>query len=547
MLSLLHIENIAVIELSDISFDARLNILTGETGAGKSIVIDALGALLGQRASRDLIRSGHAAAEVSGVFTNGDEESMLLRELRDDGRSLCRVDGKPVTLAVLRELGDGLVNIHGQHDSQALLREETHITYLDAFAELSLTKYTELYDTWKRLRAERKTLSVAEDEKRARIDTLTYRLNELREIDPRPGEEEELSARRKTLRSAESIREALNEAYYALYGDEETRGACDLAREAADAVSGAARSAPDMEALSERLNELQYALRDCAGEARGYFEGMEASEEELELAEARLDALNKLRRKHNMSIAGILEAGERWEKELESLEYADRRLTELEGELHGAGDALLAEAQSLTGRRAEAARRLEGRIAEELAELDMGKVRFSVIFEQTEPGPSGCDGIRFLIAANVGESFKSLSKIASGGEMARIMLALKNLLAEGDGVQTLVFDEVDSGVSGRAAQRVAQKLCAVSRRRQVLCVTHLPQIAAFADSHFHVEKAVEGGRTVTRVQKLGHEGRVEELARIMAGASVTGNTRKTAEDLLAQAEQYKQALRERLS
>ncbi|MDR0325623.1 MAG: DNA repair protein RecN [Oscillospiraceae bacterium] len=543
MLSLLHIENIAVIELGDIAFDGRLNVLTGETGAGKSIVIDALSALLGQRASRDLIRSGHEAAEVSGVFSGpGTDELMLQRELRDDGRSLCRIDGKPATLSALRELGDSLVNIHGQHDSQALLREETHILYLDAFAELSLERYTGLYQNWARLNAERKTLSMAEDEKRARIDMLSHRLRELREIEPKPLEEQELSARRKLLRNAESIREALNEAYYALYGDEETRGACDLAQEAAEAMSAAARSAPDMVALAERLSDLRYALKDCAEEARDFYEGMEGSEEELETIEARLDALNRLRRKHNMELSEILEAGERWAAELESLEFADMRLAELEGEMQRAEEALLTEAQVLTEQRTEAARRLEERMTGELSDLDMGKVRLEVAFEQTEPKERGRDSIRFLIAANVGEPLKPLSKIASGGEMARIMLAMKNLLAEGDSVQTLVFDEVDSGVSGRAAQRVAQKLCAVSRRKQVLCVTHLPQIAAFADSHFHVEKAVEEGRTVTRVQKLGREGRIEELARIMAGASVTDTTRKTAEELLGQAETYKKTL-----
>ncbi len=309
MLSLLHIENIAVIELCDISFDTRLNILTGETGAGKSIVIDALSALLGQRASRDLIRSGHAAAEVSGVFTvaNGDE-LLLQRELRDDGRNICRADGKPVTLAALRETGDGLVNIHGQHDSQALLREETHIGYLDAFAGLSLKPYSERYNLWKTLRAEREKLSVAEDEKAARIDMLTYRLREVRELNPVPGEDEALSARKKMLRNAAAIRETLSGAYFSLYGDEDSNGACGLCEAAADDLSQAARLAPELEAAAERLRELQYSLRDSAEEARAFYESMEESEEELEQVEARLDALKRLCRKHNMDISEILDA-----------------------------------------------------------------------------------------------------------------------------------------------------------------------------------------------------------------------------------------------
>ncbi|MDR1669161.1 MAG: DNA repair protein RecN [Oscillospiraceae bacterium] len=540
MLSLLHIENIAIIELSDIAFDARLNVLTGETGAGKSIVIDALSALLGQRAQRELIRSGYESAEVSGVFTAPDgKEALLQRELRGDGRNLCRLDGKPVTLAALRELGDTLVNIHGQHDNQALLREETHLSFLDAFSGLSLDRYAELYNVWQGLCVERETLSVAEDEKAARIGMLTYRLQEVRELNPVPGEEEALTARKKTLRSAAAIREALSGAYYSLYGDEDASGACGLCEAAADDLRQAARFAPELEAAAERLRELQYALRDCAEEARAFYEEMEESEEELEQVEARLDALNRLRRKHKMSMEDILAAAERWSVELESLESSDRRLSELEGEIRRAEDKLLAEARALREQRLQAARRMEERMSRELTDLEMAKVKLAVGFEEKEPGASGCDDVRFSIATNVGEPFKPLSKIASGGEMARIMLALKNLLAEGDAVQTLVFDEVDSGVSGRAAQRVAEKLCSVSRQKQVLCVTHLPQIAAFADTHFRVEKAVEGERTVTRVQKLSHAERVEELARLMAGVPVTDNARKTAEELLAQAEAYK--------
>lgn len=563
MLSLLHIENIAVIELGDIAFDQKLNILTGETGAGKSIVIDALSALLGRRASRDLIRSGSTSAEVSGIFCGNvpprmsdsdceneqmpcplsdENEHMLRRVLQSDGRSLCYQDGKPITLAALRELGDNLVDIHGQHDGQALLREDTHIGYLDAFAGLDTGRYIELYDVWKGFISEQKALSVAEDEKRAKIDMLTYRLNELRGLDPKPGEEETLSVRRKTLRSAESIREALGEAYFALYGDEDTQGACELAETAATALANAARLSPDLKALAERLGELPYLLRDCADEARTRSEDMDASEAELEQIEARLDALGRLRRKHNMSIDTIIAAGEKWEAELDSLESADRRLAVLEKEITRAADSMKGEAAKLTKKRLEAAKQLETRMAEELAGLDMGKVIFRAERTETEPGSEGCDAVRFLIATNAGEPLKPLAKVASGGELARVMLALKNLLAESDGVNTLVFDEVDSGVSGRAAQRVAEKLTAVSRRKQVLCVTHLPQIAAFADSHFHVEKSVEGGRTVTRVEKLDRMGRIEELARLLAGASVTDNTRKAAEELLDQAEACKAGL-----
>jgi DNA repair protein RecN (Recombination protein N) len=541
MLSLLHIENIAVIELCDITFDARLNILTGETGAGKSIVIDALSALLGQRTSRDLIRSGFTSAWVSGVFSQSDgSELSIERELREDGRNLCKADGKPVTLAALREMGGGLINIHGQHDSQALLREETHIFYLDAYAGLPLERYNELYELWHRLNTERDKLSMAEDEKRARIDMLTFRLAELRELDPKPGEEESLNARRKTLRNAGAIQASLSEAYFALYGDEETRGACELAEQAASALAGIVRNAPETEDLAERLNEIGFALKDCAGETRGFIEGMEDCEEELERVETRLDALSRLRRKHAMEIDAVVNASAQWERELQSLQSADKRLQELDGELASVYEKLLREGSELSKRRGEAASGLEKRVEGELRDLDMGKVRFAVDCSPSEPGERGCDSVRFLISANVGEETKPLSKIASGGEMARIMLALKNLLAEGDEVATLVFDEVDSGVSGQAARRVAQKLCDVSRHKQVLCVTHLPQLAAFADSHFHVEKSVENGRTVTRVRKLNDRERAEELARIMAGSNVTDAARETAAELLSQADTYKQ-------
>jgi DNA repair protein RecN (Recombination protein N) len=543
MLSLLHIENIAVIELSDITFDGRLNVLTGETGAGKSIIIDALSALLGQRASRDLIRTGHESALVCGVFTaHNGEETALRRELRSDGRNLCHIDEKPVALAVLRDTGDSLVNIHGQHDSQALLREETHIAYIDAFAGLTAERYTEHYQRRAALISERKSLSMAEDEKRARIDMLTYRLRELAELDLKEGEEEALTARRKTLRSAEQIKSALSSAYHALYGDEETRGACELTEEAADAVVNASRSSSEMEELAERLGDLQYSLRDCADEARSFIQSMEESEEELERLETRLDAISKLRRKHNMTISAVLTAALKWEEELKSLEFADKRLAEIDGEINKAETLLYQEAAILTKKRGAAARELEERMTRELEDLDMGKVRFSVEFEQTDPGENGCDRLRFLIAANVGEPLKPLSRIASGGEMARIMLSIKNLLAQADEVSSLVFDEVDSGVSGQAAQRVAQKLCAVSRRKQVLCVTHLPQIAAFADSHFRVEKKVAGGRTVTRVVKLDHAGRIDELAKITAGASVTEAARKAAAEMLEQAEVCKREI-----
>lgn len=554
MLSLLRIENIAVIESADIEFDGKLNVLTGETGAGKSIVIDSLCALLGQRTSRDLIRTGFERAEVSGVFysygsaaasflmENGieaDEELMLQRIMNQDGRNVCRVDGKPVTVAFLRELGAMLVNIHGQHDNQALLQDEKHIGFLDSFGAIDLTKYQSLYRHYLSICKELEGLNLAEDEKKSRIDVLSRRLEELETLAPERGEQEALTSRRKLLRNAEKIYSALNEAYSALYGDEDTTGACDLAEAAADAVDLVSRHSEELSEIGARLSEARYSLRDCAAELRTIRDDMEDTENELEQTEARLEELHRLSKRLNLTIDEIIDRWDSWALELEKLMSSERSISELEENRDKAYEDVVNKAGELTKLRSNSANILCERMIAELSELDMQKVSFSVELTEREPGPTGVDNVRFLISTNPGEPLKPLSRVASGGEMARIMLALKNLLSEGDECTTLVFDEVDQGVSGRAAQRVAQKLSQVSQHKQVLCVTHLPQISAMADTHFHIEKVISGERTITKVDKLSDDGRKEEIARLISGTDITETTRKSAKELLIQAESYK--------
>jgi len=549
MLSLLHIENIAVIEAADIAFDGQLNLLTGETGAGKSIVIDAINALCGRRASRELIRAGKECAEVSGVFFGVPdgarrfveaagypcgEELTVSRVMQNDGRNICRLDGKPASVSVLRGLGEFLIDIHGQQDTGALLREERHLDFLDSFGEIDRAGYAAAYAHYKTLERERQALRRDDEDKRRQAEQLEERLDEIAALDPRQGETDQLSARCKTLRAAGRIRQALDTAYAALYGDEDTPGACELCETAAGAMADAARHAPEAEGLSGRLRELRFSLSDGADDIRALKNRMEDSEAELEQVEGRLDALRKAERRYNMTAEALAEVAGRWRLELEALSGAEERLRELETLCEKALAEVTRHGEKLHKKRTAAAKALGTRMMDELSDLDMQKVRFVAELSPVPLGANGADGCAFLLSANPGEPPKPLAKIASGGELARIMLALKNILSEGEDVPTLIFDEVDAGVSGRAAQRVARKLRAVSRRKQVLCVTHLPQIAAMADTHFFIQKGVRNGRACTDVQKLSHKERVEELARLLSGDNITNPARKNAEELLKQ-------------
>ena len=548
MLSLLHIENIAVIEQADISFGPGFNVLTGETGAGKSIVIDAISAILGERTYRDVIRTGTSKACVTAVFTDVPEmdwfaenrveydpsELLVQREIYADGKNVCRVNGRPVTVALLKKLGCQLVNIHGQHDSQQLFDEDCHLIYLDLFAKDQelLQEYSEKYNAVSEVRREIQRLSMDESEKLRRVETLRYQIEEIQRAELSSGEDEVLETRRKVLQNSEKLVDGMMKAASALYGDDDRDGASGLISEAAHALSRITRYDEQLSELHGRISELMYAVQDAAEELKAYMDELAYSGEELEQIESRLDVIHRLRRKYGNSVDDILLYLSRAEEELDEIEFAGDRIEKLSRELAMIEKDALDAGMALRKVRMDAAQDLQVRLSEELAALDMPRAQFVCQFEEQQMAFNGIDQMRFLMTANVGEALKPMSKVASGGELARIMLAIKNVMAEQDFVGTLIFDEVDAGVSGRAAQKVAEKLRAVSGSKQVLCVTHLPQIAAAANVHLLIQKSEKNGRTFTNVAPLDKEGRKREIARIIGGAEITETTLKSAEEML---------------
>ena len=558
MLELLHIENIAIIEAADIEFAPGFNALTGETGAGKSIVIDSLSAVLGQRTSRELIRTGAEKAFVSAAFSGmapelteelgiqpeADGTLLLQREIQTDGKNVCRVNGRPVTVGQLRALGARLLNIHGQHDGQQLLDEEQHIVYLDSFGRvesLAIT-YAEKYKNFTDIRRQIGALQMDEAEKARRVDTLQYQIEELRRAKLTPGEEEELTARRGMLRNAEKFLGAVAGADYALNGDDSGGGALSALRQAQDALSGVRHLDDAFGQLYERLGEAYSEVYDIAATVEDKRGELDVSPGELDRVESRMDLLYRLKKKYGATVEDMLDYQARCEAELAQIEDAGDTLARLEQALSKAEKEARQAAQALSDARKAAADRLTAQILTELQQLDMGKIRFAVDFAEKPLDSDGMDTVRFLMSANVGEELRPIHKIASGGELARIMLAMKNVLSEQDHVGTMVFDEVDTGVSGRAAQKVAEKMARISRRKQVLCVTHLPQLAAMADTHFSVEKGERGGRTYTEVRRLDREQRRRELARLTGGSHVSQTMLDGAEELLAQAEKFRAEL-----
>ena len=547
MLSLLHIENIAVIECAEISFDAGFNILTGETGAGKSIVIDAISAILGERAYRDMIRTGTEKASVQAVFTqvqelpwfaeNGiayDQEVVISREIYLDGKNVCRVNGTLVSVSVLRKLGIQLINIHGQHDSASLFDEANHLIFLDSFADNEdlRNEYLTHFRQVSELRSQIDRMRMDEGEKLRRMETLRYQIEEIAKADLTPEEDEHLEQRRKILQNAEKLSDGINAAVCCLYGDEDSDGAAALLGEAERELSRLSRYTDAFAALHERVTDLMYQVQDVAEEVRDAREDLSYSADELEQIEARLDVIHRLRRKYGATCKDILTYLAGAKKELDEIEFADDIIERLKKKLSKAEQEAMDCAMKLRENRINAAKELTERILEELCQLDMPKVQFFCQFEEIPLSTNGVDAVAFYMSANVGESLKPLNKVASGGELARIMLAMKNVLAEQDQVSTLIFDEVDTGVSGRAAQKVAEKLRSVSRNKQVLCVTHLPQLAALADTHLLIDKQERGGRTYTTVTPLDFEGRKKELARIIGGSTITETTLKSAEEML---------------
>lgn len=555
MLELLHIENIAIIEEAEIAFTPGFNALTGETGAGKSIVIDAMSAVLGQRTSRDLVRTGADKAFVSALFSDvdaalcaelgiqPDEDGslMLQREIGADGRNVCRVAGRPVTVSQLRVLGSRLVNIHGQHDGQQLLDEEQHLTYLDSFGKVDvlLDTYADKYKALTDIRRKMNALQMDEAEKARRVDTLQYQINELERAKLRGGEEEELQSRRTLLRNGEKFISAVSGADYALGGGEDGSGVLDLLRQAQDALGAVRHLDEGFNALYERLGSAYSEVYDIADAVAEQRENFDFSPHELDEVEGRLDQLYRLKKKYGATVEDMLTYLEKCRAELEEITYAGDALARLEKDCVKAEQAAKKAAAALSDARKAAGEALSKAILEELRQLDMGKIRFRVDISEKPLDATGMDEVRFLMSANVGEELKPIHKIASGGELARIMLAMKNVLSEQDRVATMAFDEVDTGVSGRAAQKVAEKMARISRKKQVLCVTHLPQLAAMADTHFSVEKGEAGGRTLTHVQRLDRQQRRQELARLTGGSHVSQTMLDGAEELLTQAEQFR--------
>lgn len=547
MLSLLHIENIAVIESADISFDQGFNILTGETGAGKSIVIDAISAILGERAYRDMIRTGAGRASVRAVFTdvpefawfaeNGveyDPETIIQREIYLDGKNVCRVNGTLVTVSILRKLGIQLINIHGQHDSASLFDENNHLQFLDDFAvngNLRL-QYSTAYETVAKLRREIDSLTMDESEKLRRMETLRFQIEEITKAELEAGEDDALEARRKLLQNAEKLASGMNDAVETVYGGEDTDGAAVLLAQAERSLARIAKYDNSIAALHDKIADLMYQVQDAAEELKDARDDLAYSSDELEQIESRLDVIHRLRRKYGASCVDILDYLERAKQELDEIEFSDDHLERLKGKLSKAEKAAWSAADALRVNRMKTAVELSSRILTELAQLDMPRVQFKCEFTELELTPNGADAVAFYMSANAGEALKPLSKVASGGELARIMLAMKNVLAEQDQIATLIFDEVDTGVSGRAAQKVAEKLRSVARNKQVLCVTHLPQLAALANTHLLIAKAERDGRTFTTVTPLDIEGRKRELARIIGGTNITETTLKSAEEML---------------
>ena len=547
MLCALHIENIAVIEQADIDFHRGFNVLSGETGAGKSIIIDAISAILGERTYREVIRTGAEKAFVSAVFAGVpvlswfsenhvpyEDELLIQRELWLDGRNICRVNGQSISVSVLRQLGQQLISIHGQHDSQQLFDEEKHLFFLDNFADdaESLDDYRAAYASVRELRTELDRLNIDDSEKLRRQETLEYQINELEKADLKPGEDEELEARQKLLMNSEKLVSGLNAAIDTLYGDENASGAIDGLYDAKQSLDTVGRVDEQGSVFSARVQELIYSAQDLAEELKDYRDGFSYSEDETERIGARLDLIHKLRRKYGATCGEMLAYLAKAKDELDEIAFSDERKAQIENRLAAATAIAQEKAAELHEQRVSAAKDLEKRICAELAELNMPKVAFACEFNEIPLSADGTDGVRFLMSANLGEALKPLSKVASGGELARIMLALKNVMASHDAVQTMIFDEVDAGVSGRAAQKVAEKLLSVSKGRQVLCVTHLPQIAAMAEHHLLISKSDRGGRTYTQVDVLDLDGRTNELARMIGGAEITETTLLSAREML---------------
>lgn len=551
MLSQLYIENIAVIRQATIDFQQGFHVFTGETGAGKTILISAINAVLGGRTFKEIIRTGETRATVSALFTEISEELckkievlgyplednqlLVQREIDLSGKGQCRLDGRPATAAMLREVCSLLIDIHGQHDNQELLSAEKHLGFLDSYGAYpqEMAAYTAAYERMCECAARLDKLQMDESYKLQRMDILQFQIKEIGDAKLTDGEEERLVEQQKRIRNAERITESLGAVYTLLNGNgEEMRGVLEALEEVSTELDTAAKYLTEFGGYSEKLSDAYYMLEELGSRARDTLEDADFDPRQLDDIESRLDTIYKLKKKYGNSIAEILEYFERISEEYQSLELSDELTAHLQRELDEANLVLHTVAEALTACRLAAAAEFSERVEQELAYLDMAGVRFSITRREKPYGPTGADEMEFMICTNTGEEAKPLAKIASGGELARIMLAIKNVLAEKDGIGTIIFDEVDTGVSGRAAQKIGKKLAEVARHRQVICITHLAPVAACAAHHYRIYKTVEDGRTFTRVEELTRPQRVQELARIMVGENITDSALKSAEEML---------------
>ncbi len=558
MLDCLYIENIAVIERAEIRFHTGFTVLTGETGAGKSIIIDAINAVLGERTRRDLVRTGSDAARVTALFTDlspwaeqtletlgypADEDGNLLitRTIAAEGKSSCTVGGRPATAALLREIGRVLIDLHGQHENQLLLSADQHLQYLDRFGDLGETReaYETIYREWSRVRRELSAVDMDEQEKARRIDLLRYQIDEIDAAALQSGEEDDLRNRRALYRNAEKVASQLAKADALLFGDEERDGALALAQQAAAAAANAAQYLEQAAAPSERLQSALYELQDAADELSRATDRLSFDPRERDEAEERWELIRRLTSKYGATVEDVLAFADTAREELQAIELSDERTRALTAECERLYAALEEAAARLSEQRTATAARFAAAVKEQLTFLDMPHVSLVIERQSTDYTATGADRIEFLMSANVGEPPKPITRIASGGELSRIMLAIKAVLADADEIDTLIFDEIDTGISGRAAQKVGNRLALTAesrvagRHRQVLCVTHLAQIAAQAGHHFLIEKSVRDGRTYTAVTELSAVERETELARIIGG-TVTEAARQAAREMLAQ-------------
>ncbi|MDR1002237.1 MAG: DNA repair protein RecN [Oscillospiraceae bacterium] len=549
MLSQLFIENAAVIERAEINFEDGFNVLTGETGAGKSILIDSIGAVLGARVSKELIRTGAKAASVSAEFFGvsdrareilleagfevEDDTLILQREIREDGKSSCRINGRAVTASLLRDVGGELINIHGQHENTALLKPARHRDYLDALAdtEAVMGEYSAAYTEYRGIKRRLSEFNLSEQEKERRLETLRYQTEEIRKADITVGEYRELTEKRDAYRNFERISVALSSVHDLLRGSEELSGAIDGLSESEAHLSGIADVFPAVSELSVRLSQSVYEAEDISNVVRDLLSDMEFDANDLDRAEARLNTLDRIFRKYGDEEETLLFL-KKAESELSEIENEDKLKSELTELCEKAYGRVLLLSEKLSDRRKEGAEKFKERIMDELKFLDMPNAVFDVEFREIPPSPFGADEVEFLISANAGEPPKPISKIASGGELSRIMLAVKSVLSDKDDIGTLIFDEIDTGISGKAAQKVGVKLRRTSVGRQIICVTHLAQIAAAAHHHFLIRKDIVNGRTSTSVTPLDLEGRKNEVARIIGGETSSEAILKSAEEMI---------------